>query len=154
MLLLLTVFASAHSKIYETADISQATGVLQTKRWELGMTIVNVEIDMFSGMPNPVWTLTDAQATEFLAKLADLQETEAKHRSSNLGYRGLIVRMQPGAEQEIHIQNGFVEVGGTMAMASTFFSDPNRSLERWLLVTGRAFVDRDVLEVIETILKE
>jgi len=152
LLLLLTVSASANAKTDETADISQNTGALQTQGWALGMTTVDVEIDIFSGMPNPVWTLTDAQATELLAKLAALQETEAKPRSSHLGYRGLIIRIQQEADQEIYIQKGFVEVGGTRA--STFFSDPNRSLERWLLATGRAFVDRDVLAVIEADLKE
>lgn len=112
---------------------------------------VDVEIDIFSGMPNPVWTLSDTQAAVFLAKLSELQEIEAKPRSSNLGYRGLIIRIQQGANQEMHIQNGFVEVSGIMA--STFFLDPNRSLERWLLATGRAFVDKGVFKVIDADLK-
>ena len=110
---------------------------------ERRMTTVEVELDVFSGMPNPAWTLSKEQATEFLAKLAELQETEPKSRFSGLGYRGLIIRTQQGLDRELHIQNGFLEVGGG------FFLDQGRSLERWLVGTGRKFVDKNVLEVVE-----
>ena len=31
---------------------------------------VEVELDIFSGMPNPTWVLTDAEADSFLKQLA------------------------------------------------------------------------------------
>jgi hypothetical protein len=96
-------------------------------------------------MPNPAWTLSDAQASVFVAKLSTLIETEAQPRFNHLGYRGLIARIQQGIHQEVRLHGGLVEVRGRI---STFFSDPDRALERWLLSTGRRFVDEEVFKII------
>jgi hypothetical protein len=142
LILLLIVFAPVPSE-----------GEKRTTRRANSMTNVVVEIDIFSGMPNPAWTLSEAQANEFLAKLGELPETKGKSRSGNLGYAGLIVRMEQGANKELHIQNGFVEIRGATG-SSRFLLDPKRSLERWLLATGRASVDKTVLEVIDAALAD
>jgi hypothetical protein len=96
-------------------------------------------------MPNPAWTLSDAEASVFVAKLSTLIETEAQPRFNNLGYRGLIARIQQGDHREVRLQDGLVEVRGRI---STFLSDPDRALERWLLATGRRFVDEEVFKII------
>jgi hypothetical protein len=154
LMLLLIMSAPADPKSYETADMSQdpKSEVAQTQRSVSSMTTMDVEIDIFSGMPNPAWTLSGAQAAAFLAKLAALPETEAKPRSTNLGYRGFIVRAPQGTDQEIYIQRGFVEV--RRATASKFFLDPVRSLEQWLLNIGRGRVDKHVLDIIEAEMKK
>src|SRR4029453_8944325 len=59
---------------------------------QVHMTTIVVEIDIFSGMPNPDWILPAGDATEFLARLSGLQKTATRPRSANLGYRGLVVR--------------------------------------------------------------
>ena len=51
-----------------------------------------VELDIFSGMPNPTWTLTNAEADNFVKQLAALPRTSARELSGNLGYRGFIVQ--------------------------------------------------------------
>jgi hypothetical protein len=108
---------------------------------------IDVEVDILSGMPNPSWTLSEADAAVFLSKLAGLQKAVARPRSVKLGYRGLVVRMTEEARRKIYIQNGVIEVGeGT---ASTFFLDPQRSLERWVIGTGRKFLSHEILIAIE-----
>ena len=108
---------------------------------------VEVEVDIFSGMPNPRWTLSEADADVFLSKLAGLQKAVARSRSVNLGYRGIVVQMTQEAGQKMYIQNGVIEVSeGT---ASTFFLDPQRSLERWLIRTGRQFLSHEILKAID-----
>jgi len=109
------------------------------------MAVVEVEVDVFSGMPNPAWTLRDADAAAFLSDFAKLPETEARIRSEDLGYRGLIVRIGQGPSQEILIQHGVAESHD--ARSTTFFLDRNRSLERWLLGTGK--LGDDVRKVID-----
>jgi hypothetical protein len=57
-----------------------------------------VEIDMFSGVPNPVFTLTPAEATQIVGQIGQapaLSTTAVSGDSilpSILGYRGMIVR--------------------------------------------------------------
>ena len=99
-----------------------------TPRGKFSITTVAVEVDIFSGMPNPAWTLSDAQASVFVAKLSTLIETEAQPRFNHLGYRGLIARIQQGIHEEVRLHGGLVEVRGRI---STFFTDPDRALERW-----------------------
>lgn len=114
-----------------------------------GMPTVEVEIDIFSGMPNPSWTLTETDAVTFLSKFNELHETEEKSLANNLGYRGFIIRIRQGLYQELHIQNGVVSV----VNANKFLIDPNRSLERWLLETGRSLLSKEISMSIDTDLK-
>jgi len=113
------------------------------------ITAVEVELDIFSGMPNPVWTLADAQSSAFVAKLSALRGTEARPRSDGLGYRGLIVRIRQGTGREVRVRGGLVEIIDGSEGASTFLSDPDRGLERWLLSTGRRFVDDHIFRRID-----
>ena len=54
---------------------------------------VEVELDIFSGMPNPTWVLTDAEADSFVKQLAAAPPGPATELSGNLGYRGFIVQV-------------------------------------------------------------
>ena len=96
-------------------------------------------------MPNPDWSLSDADAAVFLSRLSGLQKT-ARPRSENLGYRGLVVRLRETGRR-ISVQNGVME--SSDGTSSTFFLDPQRSLERWLIGTGRKFLGHEVLEAID-----
>jgi hypothetical protein len=136
-----TTSASPYERANAYSDIAQRQLIPTHVR------TVEVEVDIFSGMPNPCWTLSEADAAVFLSKLAGLEKAAARPRSANLGYRGLVVRMAQEAGRKIYIQNGVIEVSeGT---SSTFFLDPQRSLERWLIGTGRKFLSHEILEAIE-----
>jgi hypothetical protein len=107
-----------------------------------------VELDIFSGMPNPTWTLTTADADTFLKQVDALPPTSAKQLSGNLGYRGFIVQCTKGAEMQIiRIQTGIVHIskGATVAYAL----DENRQLERWLLNTARRHLKNEVFQIVE-----
>ena len=91
------------------------------------MTTVAVEVDIFSGMPNPGWTLSEADATTFRSKVSGLQKTAARSRSANLGYRGLVITMPQETATKIYVQNGVVEVSDS---PGTFFL-PQRSRPRF-----------------------
>ena len=72
---------------------------------------VEVELDIFSGMPNPTWVLTDAEADSFVKQLAAAPPGPATELSGNLGYRGFIVQVTQGADtQLIHIQAGTIHI--------------------------------------------
>jgi len=109
---------------------------------------VEVELDLFSGMPNPTWVLTDAEADSFVKRLSAAPPGPATELSGNLGYRGFIVQVTQGAEtHSIHLQAGTVQIskGATKAHAK----DMNRELERWLLNTGKPHLKSEILQVVE-----
>ena len=125
-----------------------ATAAVLTEGSESMPVHVEVELDLFSGMSNPTWFLTHAEADSFMKMLAALPPTPAAELSGNLGYRGLIVRVTEGAETSlIHIQSGIVHMA-TGATAS-YAQDDDRVLERWLLNTGKPHLKDDILHLVE-----
>ena len=91
--------------------------------------MVQIELDAFSGRPNPRWALDDAQAAELLALLADLPAATPRPRAA-LGYRGFLVH-RGGALAPIRVGAGTVEIDGT--------SHADRhGAEAWLLRNARA----------------
>ena len=108
---------------------------------------VAVELDIFSGNPNPTWTLSSSDAALFLQKTAALPRVPPRRRSTNLGYRFFIVRVMQGKETSVRlVQNGIVELsrGGT-----TLFGRDHRSLERGLLQSGRPVLKNDLASLVE-----
>jgi len=109
---------------------------------------VEVELDIFSGMPNPTWVLTDAEADNFLKQLAAAPSGPATELPGNLGYRGFIVQVTRGADtQLIHIKNGAIQIskGETKVDAR----DANRELERWLLGTGKPHLKDEIFQTAQ-----
>ncbi|MCS7479852.1 hypothetical protein ACFFQW_18965 [Umezawaea endophytica] len=107
-----------------------------------GKTVV--ELDIFSGRPNPTWTLPDAEATAFRERLDALAGTASGQVANNLGYRGFVVRT---GDEVVTVQRGLVRRadGGT----TTYGTDPNRDLEQWLLDSGKSSLDPDLVTTVE-----
>ena len=103
-----------------------------------------VELDVFSGRPNPTWTLPDAEATAFRERVDGLAGTASGQVANNLGYRGFVVRT---GDEVVTVQRGLVQKarGGTTAYAA----DPNRDLERWLLESGKPSLEPDLVTTVE-----
>jgi len=107
-----------------------------------------VELDIFSGMPNPTGLLTDSEANRFTEQLAALPPAQAKELSGNLGYRGFIVQCTQGTNtQSIRVQRGLVQISKNDA--TVYFADPDRGLERQLLNTGKPHLTSDILQIVE-----
>ena len=93
---------------------------------------MQVELDIFSGRPNPVWGLTAAQIDEMgeiVRKLPLATEEPPSH--PGLGYRGFVVTDDARRSWRINAFKGFVQI--TDQGRVEVRSDRNRSLERWLL---------------------
>jgi hypothetical protein len=109
---------------------------------------VEVELDIFSGMPNPTWVLTKEEADSFLKQIAAAPRTSPRELAGNLGYRGFIVRVDRGAGTEsVHIQNGVIHTsaGGP----DVYAGDGKRALERWLLNTGKPHLKSELFQIAE-----
>src|SRR5690349_428791 len=102
-----------------------------------------VTLDVYSGRPNPQWTLAPAESTEFQRRLAALHPLagDAAEPAAPLGYRGLEVQ---GGPAPVRVFRGRVTVGGQD------FADPRRELERWLIDSGRGSVDPALISYIDS----
>ena len=107
---------------------------------------MQVEIDVYSGRPGPVWELDADQAVELAARLRTLPAADDGELPDGLGYRGLRLKPQPGgtaapaAAESIEIGAGRVHL--TRADGTTRqLADPGRALERWLIDTARGHID-------------
>jgi len=109
---------------------------------------VHVELDIFSGNPNLVWILSEADGVLFLKKLAMLPQASAKELHNDLGYRGFIVEVINETEDSlIRIQNGTVQL--SQNDNNVYYSDQNRHLERWLLNSGKPTLRSDLFKIVE-----
>ncbi len=100
---------------------------------------MQVEVDIFSGSPNPHWYLTFKEADEFLRLFQTLPERNSQIAvSDGLGYNGLIVtgledRMD--SYRQVSVAKGWVVAEAENQ--SRQFIDQGRRLEHWLLQTGK-----------------
>jgi hypothetical protein len=101
-----------------------------------------VELDVFSGRPNPRWTLSAADASALRTRLAALSGPASQPPDVGLGYRGLIVAIDG---RTLRVFAGSIQ--GTAPRLS--LADANRALERWLLSLGKGAVDAGLLAEIE-----
>ena len=101
----------------------------------------NVELDVFSGVPNPTWKLSESEAASLAQLLTHLEATQSPgQRFDGLGYRGFIVHLvapQSLAISKMHIFGSTVEIA--TGVETSFYQDPQRQVERWLLETGKPY---------------
>jgi hypothetical protein len=109
---------------------------------------MQVEADVFSGRPNPRWTLDADAAGELTERLAGLPAAPLAEPFDGLGYRGLVVTAPPGECGEVRVHGGRVraECGGE----SRAWADAARALERWLLATGEGRLEPATLELLRS----
>ncbi|HYL77918.1 MAG TPA: hypothetical protein VEU96_27140 [Bryobacteraceae bacterium] len=68
---------------------------------------VDVELDAFSGRPNPKWTLSADKASRILKQIASLPETNDTLHIPDLGFRGFVLR---SGGRSIRVFGGLVTI--------------------------------------------
>lgn len=141
------------------AGLMAVVGVVACGRTALpisGAEAMHVELDIFSGRPNPSWELTPADSTIFLQQLRALPQTVAGQAEEGLGYRGLVVTETGGVLIDsfatIVVSGGLV-VGQRPQGGAQTWLDTGRSLERWLARTGKPHLDPDIYAQVVQILQ-
>lgn len=111
---------------------------------------MRVELDIFSGRPNPRWSLTEQDAGEFLRRLRGLPKVEGPSKVHDvLGYRGLLVLGQGTSTpdfDEIRVGQGTVACRRGDVVET--YADVDRAVERWLVETGQGNFDRELYKEI------
>jgi hypothetical protein len=118
-----------------------ATMAAASKRLGGAQASAVVTMNIYSGRPDPNWTLADGELATLLARIDAAPEASGKSAPATavLGYRGLSVTFSGGAQVEIAA--GRIEIGGGPALR-----DDARALERWLVETGRERIDGKAVE--------
>ena len=122
----------------------------------VGCTTSKVELDIFSGIPNPTWMLTFSEASDLTSRISRLDPTEETgQRPENLGYRGFIVQTIAASSatvQTIRAYHGIIEV--VDATKTAYYLDPQRQIELWLLTTAKPPLADDLIaEIVKEIMK-
>jgi len=106
---------------------------------------VEVEVDLYSGRPNPRFNLP--VAAEFERRLTGLPPATAgtDQVRDGLGYRGL--RITGASIGEVFVSGGVVEIRDPIG-GVTRRTDPGRSLERWLVKAASGQIPSGELDVV------
>lgn len=103
-----------------------------------------VYMDVFSGLPNPQWRLTDADYRELLDRLTRLRTgpLEPQFEAAEWGYKGLVIKA-PG-RPTIRIFAGVRATMGYIKISNRrgILVDPARSIEPWLFERAKAMYDK------------
>jgi len=103
---------------------------------------VTVTLDLFSGRPNPEWSLSTDDARSLVDALRHLPiSTDKPPTPPGLGYRGLVVRIsgdQGDAEYRLF--------AGMAVSANRRLIDDGRALERGLLQSATTEIDPGLLK--------
>jgi hypothetical protein len=103
---------------------------------------LKIELDAFSGRPNPTWKLNTDEETRLEQMAMNLPTREdATELATGLGYRGIIIR---GCKyfDEIIVSMGVVQAGDYQ------WSDIDKKVELFLLNTSKPHIESGVYEMI------
>lgn len=134
------------------ASPSSATQTPSLEAPEKGTPMqATIEVDVFSGKPNPAWQPTDAQVAELLKKVKTLPETQANALPDNLGYRGFVARipdLTTGTQTTIKVYHTNVQLMD--ANTTTYYRDDNRDIETWLFSLAKPNLPEELYKQIST----
>jgi hypothetical protein len=104
---------------------------------------VKVVLGLYSGVPDPAWTLTADQSKELSAALAGLSRVDEDPPSGGLGYHGFAILTPDGT---------MVAFAGKVVNADSdppyVLDDPDRTIERFLLDTAGQHVPAKGLDIV------
>jgi hypothetical protein len=109
----------------------------------------SVALGIYSGRPDPTWTLTEAQAAELSRRLGHLAPAVGTPPEGGLGYRGFTIATRGSGEgdRSLVVYRGAVAAPGVGSRS--YLVDPMRSLERYLLDTGRSHLTAEHVRAVE-----
>lgn len=110
---------------------------------------VMITLDVFSGRPNPTWSLSEPMTAEFLRRLHALEPAKVDAPEfDDLGYRAVIAEFQDQTKGTtvVKASRGFVKLNQDGQQSR--YTDVNRQFELWLVNTGASHVAPDVLRYV------
>jgi hypothetical protein len=114
--------------------------------WRTENSSLRIELDVFSGRPNPTWSLNDEQSREFLVRFRALKKYRSNRKLyDGLGYRGFTVTGLRDYDQ-VTVWEGLVETNRAGEREKVI--DEAGRLERFLLETAKGHIDADLYRMV------
>ena len=110
---------------------------------------ISIELDVFSGRPNPSWELSPSESGELYQQLSPLPETDKNKSVFNdgLGYRGFVISVS-GADAATSLPSTIRVYKRFVLMNGKVYSDQH-SVEKKLIEQARKKGFADIIESLE-----
>lgn len=120
-----------------TCSVSYKTQTRSRNSISKNVKKATVTLQIYSGRENPKWTLTDRQVNELLALLDNLSKSQPVALNDGLGYTGFrVVLDEKGTKTKREIVAYRGQILYRKDNSKEYFTDSERSLEKFLLKTG------------------
>lgn len=107
-----------------------------------------VEVDLYSGRPNPSWSLTPEEVAQLIKRIDGLAPADEVEPPAQLGYRGLRFRLYAGGREIASAESFDGHLRFKDPEGLRHLADPGGEVERWLLETGRGKIEPQVYETL------
>lgn len=107
-----------------------------------------VEVDLYSGRPNPSWSLTPDEVSQLVERVGGLAPAAGVEPPGRLGFRGLRFRLYAKGREIASAESFDGHLRFQDPPGPRHLADPGRELERWLLETGRGKIEPQVYETL------
>ncbi len=109
-----------------------------------------VSLGLYSGRPDPSWTLTAAQSVELGRLIDSLPSAVGEPPQGGLGYHGFSIDAADagGADRMLVAYRGAIATPGLGSRR--YRQDAARTVERYLLDTGRPYLSAGEIDAVET----
>lgn len=111
---------------------------------------LQIELEVYSGRPNPVWNLDPKETAIFLSQLEKLaRAADVTTTPERLGYRGFIIKSVGGFSHDWEeLSVGFGVIRERKGLKVKYALDEARVLERWLLESARGKISEDLFAYV------
>ena len=111
--------------------------------------ITNVSLGIYSGRPDPSWSLTEDESAELGRLVGALPSTVGDPPHGGLGYHGFVLTTSGGpADGTLVAYRGAIADLGSGPR--TYLVDVDRTVERYLLKSGRSHLTTGEVDAVET----
>jgi len=126
--------------------LTQSACTANTNQTATPAATSHVELDIFSGRPNPTWELSTADTATLTEMIGSLPSSPPADLPTPLGYRGFLMTLdepESGSVTRIRACQGIVEYQGREIK---YYTDPGKQVERWLMGTARPYIDSQLYD--------
>jgi hypothetical protein len=109
---------------------------------------VTVSLGIYSGRPDPSWTLSWAEAAELRRLIDALPSGAGEPVGGGLGYHGFTIAPADDGGDPLPVVAYHGEIAATGDGARPTWHDAGGSVERFLLLTGRRSLDPEEVRVV------
>ena len=113
------------------------------------VTKARVMLSIFSGRPNPTWTLSAKNAEQLVTKINKLPKSDAAFSPDGLGYTGFQIELTDSESRKSKITAYKGLVVYNVNDTSYYFSDSRRSIEKLLIESGKLTLDHQLYQTVK-----